>query len=117
MRFSGGGKEIRTPDIVLAKHVLYQLSYTPRGAPGGVRPAAQPHGGQMVGLSGLEPLTSHLSGGCSNQLSYKPGWFSWCAQSVHDPVGCARRSAHRSGSVVCIAVKESGGCLTAGRCP
>ncbi len=26
----GGGKEIRTPDIVLAKHVLYQLSYTPR---------------------------------------------------------------------------------------
>ena len=25
----GGGKEIRTPDPVLAKHVLYQLSYTP----------------------------------------------------------------------------------------
>src|SRR3954471_13873577 len=28
----------------------------------------------MVGLSGLEPETSRLSGGCSNQLSYKPGW-------------------------------------------
>ena len=27
----------------------------------------------MVGLSGLEPETSRLSGGCSNQLSYKPG--------------------------------------------
>ena len=26
---AGGGKEIRTPDPVLAKHVLYQLSYTP----------------------------------------------------------------------------------------
>ncbi len=26
----------------------------------------------MVGLSGLEPETSRLSGGCSNQLSYKP---------------------------------------------
>ena len=26
---TGGGKEIRTPDPVLAKHVLYQLSYTP----------------------------------------------------------------------------------------
>ena len=26
----------------------------------------------MVGLSGLEPLTSRLSGVCSNQLSYKP---------------------------------------------
>lgn len=26
---SGGGKEIRTPDILLAKQVLYQLSYAP----------------------------------------------------------------------------------------
>ena len=26
----------------------------------------------MVGLSGLEPLTSRLSGECSNQLSYRP---------------------------------------------
>ncbi len=27
---------------------------------------------KVVGLSGLEPETSRLSGGCSNQLSYKP---------------------------------------------
>ena len=26
---SGGGMGIRTPDILLAKQVLYQLSYTP----------------------------------------------------------------------------------------
>ena len=29
----------------------------------------------LVGLSGLEPPTSRLSGGCSNQLSYKPMVF------------------------------------------
>jgi hypothetical protein len=80
----GGGKEIRTPDILLAKQVLYQLSYTP-----GVH--RQDEG--MVGLCGLEPQTSHLSGGCSNQLSYKPGLVRMllCAVvcSAHDPVGCA----------------------------
>ena len=27
---------------------------------------------RLVGSSGLEPPTSRLSGGCSNQLSYKP---------------------------------------------
>ncbi len=30
----------------------------------------------MVGLSGLEPPTSRLSGVCSNQLSYRPIYFS-----------------------------------------
>jgi hypothetical protein len=29
----GGGKEIRTPDIQLAKLALYQLSYTPMSTP------------------------------------------------------------------------------------
>jgi hypothetical protein len=27
---NGGGKEIRTPDILLAKQALYQLSYAPK---------------------------------------------------------------------------------------
>ena len=29
----GGGKESRTPDLMLAKHALYQLSYTPGREP------------------------------------------------------------------------------------
>ena len=53
----GGDEETRTPDPLLAKEMLYQLSYVP------ARWRA------MVGVSGLEPETSALSGQCSNQLS------------------------------------------------
>ena len=53
----GGDEETRTPDPLLAKETLYQLSYVP--APERV----------VVGVSGLEPETSALSGQCSNQLS------------------------------------------------
>ena len=52
--FSGDG-EIRTHDPLLARQVLSQLSYAP-----------------IMGLSGLEPPTSRLSGVRSNRLSYKP---------------------------------------------
>lgn len=31
--FNGGGKGIRTLDPMIANHVLYQLSYTPKGQP------------------------------------------------------------------------------------
>ena len=58
---SGDG-EIRTLDPLLARQVLSQLSYAP-----------------IMGLSGLEPPTSRLSGVRSNQLSYKPSFFSLAA--------------------------------------
>ena len=48
---ASGDEETRTPDFLLAKEALYQLSYVP------------------VGVSGLEPETSALSGQCSNHLS------------------------------------------------
>ena len=54
----GGDEEIRTPDPLLARQVLSQLSYTP-----------------IIGLNGLEPSTSRLSGVRSNQLSYRPICF------------------------------------------
>ena len=54
-----GDGEIRTLDPLLARQVLSQLSYAPI----------------LMGLSGLEPPTSRLSGVRSNQLSYKPIFF------------------------------------------
>ena len=59
----GGADRTRTDDLRLARAALSQLSYCPVVE----RPACL-----MVGLSGLEPLTSRLSGVRSNQLSYRP---------------------------------------------
>ena len=91
---SGDG-EIRTLDPLLARQVLSQLSYTPMdaGLPSFQRRSlihlcsvfisisqslvALPF--RVMGLSGLEPPTSRLSGVRSNRLSYKP------AQSWHPP--------------------------------
>ena len=57
-----GDGEIRTLDPLLARQVLSQLSYAPVVVLYSV----------SMGLSGLEPPTSRLSGVRSNQLSYKP---------------------------------------------
>ena len=53
----GGDEAIRTLDLLGASEALCQLSYVPI------------LGTKVVGLSGLEPLTSSLSGMRSNQLS------------------------------------------------
>ena len=63
-RGRGGDEETRTPDPLLAKEMLFRLSYVPIVPdPRLVAP------GRVVGVSGLEPETSALSGQCSNQLS------------------------------------------------
>ena len=63
---TSGDNEIRTRDLLLARQALSQLSYTPMGFFFYIR---------KVGLSGLEPPTSRLSGVRSNRLSYKPPCF------------------------------------------
>ena len=64
---TSGDGEIRTHDPLLAGQVLSQLSYIPMSN----KPYRWLPGWQM-GLSGLEPPTSRLSGVRSNRLSYKP---------------------------------------------
>jgi hypothetical protein len=54
----GGGERARTDDLLRAKQALSQLSYTPISL--------------LVGLVGIEPTTSRLSGVRSYQLSYRP---------------------------------------------
>ena len=69
IKWSGSGDgEIRTLDPLLARQVLSQLSYAPilAALP---QPSVLP---PPMGLSGLEPPTSRLSGVRSNRLSYKP---------------------------------------------
>jgi hypothetical protein len=69
---SGGAGRDRTGGLRLAKPALSQLSYSPVEESRRRTPGAPSAGRRMVGLSGFEPLTSRLSGGRSNQLSYRP---------------------------------------------
>ena len=61
---SGGDRQARTADPLLAKQVLFQLSYIPTSS--GVPIMVDT---KLVGLSGFEPETSRLSAVRSNQLS------------------------------------------------
>jgi hypothetical protein len=67
-RIVGGASRDRTDDLRVANATLSQLSYGPvRDL---MRSTLDPN--QLVGLGGVEPPTSPLSGVRSNQLSYRP---------------------------------------------
>ena len=82
---TGGASRDRTDDPLLAKQVLSQLSYGPfRGRRTEYRGQTDQErqllssvlclpSSELVGLGGLEPPTSPLSGVRSNHLSYRPG--------------------------------------------
>ena len=71
-RQSGDDRD-RTGDLWLAKPSLSQLSYVPSITIGQTPlPTLGSPSSVMVGLSGVEPLTSRLSGARSNHLSYRP---------------------------------------------
>ena len=98
----GGDEEIRTPDPLLARQVLSQLSYAPMSGYALVSiihseesviflklylclallsvlytMCISSNMSQLVGLGGLEPPTSRLSGVRSNHLSYAPKLKTW----------------------------------------
>ena len=64
---AGGADRDRTDDLRLAKPALSQLSYSPNKAPDHLVRLRS-----VVGLGRFELPTSRLSGGRSNQLSYRP---------------------------------------------
>ena len=76
LKHNGDG-EIRTLDPLLARQVLSQLSYTPMGSCFFCFLLCTFMDFLPLGLSGLEPPTSRLSGVRSNQLSYKPFFWLW----------------------------------------
>jgi hypothetical protein len=67
-----GADRDRTDDIQLAKLALSQLSYSPEKDPTVPPWRPRPPGSGAMGLGGLEPPTSRLSGARSSQLSYRP---------------------------------------------
>ena len=99
----GGDEENRTPDPLLARQVLSQLSYTPTDAwlPLIERGVSMQSGMArrlsvlysvfrvyrfaLVGLGGLEPPTSRLSGVRSNHLSYAPMFLGLFTCYPHNP--------------------------------
>ena len=70
-----GDEEIRTLDPLLARQVLSQLSYIPLWFMYSFVLYRFHMVLKSMGLSGLEPPTSRLSGVRSNRLSYKPIFF------------------------------------------
>ncbi len=99
---SGDG-EIRTLDPLLARQVLSQLSYTPTGPISAWI--------KKVGLSGLEPPTSRLSGVRSNRLSYKPAliFLFWIRQPPVLPYRCRYSTFGRPG--LNRRVRDGNGCF------
>ena len=79
---SNGDKGIRTLDLLLARQALSQLSYTPKWF---LVFLYLFYLFKRLGLSGLEPPTSRLSGVRSNRLSYKPLLFCSLKSGSHLP--------------------------------
>ncbi len=119
-RPGGGARRDRTADPLLAKQVLSQLSYGPSvnpppSIPGTRCPLDIVLGSVLwlVGLGGVEPPTSPLSGVRSNQLSYRPG-SSFALRSVPNPHNPARLQSNKRKRAFAVHLARAPAVLVAG---
>ena len=76
---NGGGERVRTDDLLRARQALSQLSYTPEDLTTAQRWLHSKSGSRfgMVGLDGVEPSTSRLSGVRSNRTELQALASAW----------------------------------------
>ena len=95
---NGGGERIRTDDPLRARQVLSQLSYTPnepefrRRYSTAFKQSTYRSGDKLVGLDGIEPSTSRLSGVRSDQTELQALGLQGCCNIDQLPVPLLIRS-------------------------
>jgi hypothetical protein len=105
----GGATGIRTPDLLRAKQPLSHLSYRPETKR---ELSISQFSTFLVGVGGLEPPTSILSGSRSNLLSYTPLAVLYHTRAKHATL----RSRDDKIPRCCVAVKQKNGALRASCC-
>ena len=98
----GGATGIRTPDLLRAKQPLSHLSYRPETKR---ELSIFQFSTFLVGVGGLEPPTSILSGSRSNLLSYTPPVVLYHTRAKHATL----RSRDDKIPRCCVAVKQKNG--------
>ena len=94
----GGGERIRTDDPLRARQVLSQLSYTPnepefrRRYSTAFKQSTYRSNDKLVGLDGIEPSTSRLSGVRSDQTELQALGLQGCCNIDQLPVPLLIRS-------------------------
>src|SRR6516165_1746776 len=105
----GGAKGTRTPDPVLAKHVLFQLSYSPEcGAPRvpGARPGMRsPAAAPVVPAGAARPAPRRLRSGHPAAASGGPPASDVRACGALAPGASVPASARRAGNSVIRVMK------------
>ena len=83
---------MRLAELMLRPLATLQFSFTSDST---VVKDHKMEGAALVGLTGVEPVTSSLSGTRSNQLSYKPGWSGGGSRSRTGDLLLAKQPLHQ----------------------